>query len=44
MIRSCPAGLALALLALAGVGIFAALSLLEYALLRRWHASARNNI
>ena len=35
---------ALSLLALAGVTIFAALSLLEYALLRRWHASTRNNI
>ena len=31
---------ALALLALTGVLIFAALSLLEWALLRRWHESA----
>ena len=34
---------ALALLALAGVAIFAALSLLEHALLHRWHESALNS-
>ncbi len=31
---------ALALLALLGIAIFAGLSVLEYALLRRWHESA----
>ena len=32
---------ALALLALLGIAIFAAFSVLEWALLRRWHESAR---